>query len=129
MAEAIAAPLIGPDGEDRSAPAPREQTGAGRRDTMGGTPGRPPRHAARTHGGAHAHKSGHAQGRQPGAARATGLGPQKRRPGAIDRAFFERSILPRLGGWLCCWLLVVCFPSWPGWARRACLETMACDDR
>lgn len=32
MKEAIAAPLIGPDGEDRSRPAPREESGAGRRD-------------------------------------------------------------------------------------------------
>ena len=32
LAEAIAAPRIGPDGEDRSAPAPREASGAGRRD-------------------------------------------------------------------------------------------------
>jgi len=32
MAEAIAAPLLGADGEDRSAPAPRAESGAGRRD-------------------------------------------------------------------------------------------------
>ena len=34
LAEAIAAPLIGPDGEDRTAPAPRSESGAGRRDDV-----------------------------------------------------------------------------------------------
>lgn len=34
MREAIAAPLIGTDGEDRSLPAPREESGAGRRDDI-----------------------------------------------------------------------------------------------
>lgn len=32
LAEAIAAPLLGKDGEDRSIPAPREDSGAGRKD-------------------------------------------------------------------------------------------------
>ena len=32
QAEAIAAPRVGADGEDRSMPAPRVQSGAGRRD-------------------------------------------------------------------------------------------------
>ncbi len=35
LAEALAAPLIGRNGEDRSAPAPREGSGAGRRDYVG----------------------------------------------------------------------------------------------
>eukprot|EP01043_Picozoa_sp_COSAG02_P018398 COSAG02_NODE_858_length_16456_cov_7.419698_13_plen_740_part_00 len=34
VAEAIAAPLIGANGEDRSVPAPREDSGAGRRDDV-----------------------------------------------------------------------------------------------
>jgi hypothetical protein len=34
LAEAIAAPLIGANGEDRSVPAPREDSGAGRRDDV-----------------------------------------------------------------------------------------------
>ena len=34
LAEAIAAPLIGPDGEDRTAAAPRSESGAGRRDDV-----------------------------------------------------------------------------------------------
>ena len=43
MREAIAAPLIGPNGEDRSAPAPREaNAGAGRRDFVGADESAPP---------------------------------------------------------------------------------------
>lgn len=38
VAEAIAAPLIGPNGEDRSVPAPREDSGAGRRDDVRAPP-------------------------------------------------------------------------------------------
>ena len=34
LQEAIAAPLLGADGEDRSRPAPREESGAGRRDEI-----------------------------------------------------------------------------------------------
>jgi hypothetical protein len=34
MAEAISAPIMGADGEDRSDPAPRSESGAGRRDTV-----------------------------------------------------------------------------------------------
>ena len=38
LREAIAAPLLGTDGEDRSRPAPREESGAGRRDDVHARP-------------------------------------------------------------------------------------------
>ena len=46
LAEAIAAPLIGPDGEDRSVSAPREESGAGRKDVL-----EAPHHHAHPHEG------------------------------------------------------------------------------
>ena len=75
VAEAIAAPLVGADGEDRTAPAPRDQSGAGRRDDTHAHPG-----------AALFQKQQHAGGRK------STHGKQ-----SMDEEFFTTHVLPKLG--------------------------------
>jgi len=82
--EALSAPLLGADGEDRSAPAPREQSGAGRRDDTHLNPG-----------AALYQKQQRAGGKRPRG---------DHRAHSMDEEFFTKHVLPKLGAITRCML-------------------------